>query len=111
MNWYLAKIVFKITSGSVAGAVQFDEHLRLIIAENFDSAFAKAKLIGIREEDQFFNDKLQPARWEFVNIAELTALEELCDGLEVYSQIHETTEAKSYINLVHRKAAALQLEN
>ncbi len=107
MSWYLAKIIFKITSGSAAGTTQFDEHLRLIQAEDFGMAFGKAKLIGIQEEDQFFNDRLQPVKWEFVNVAELVAFKDLSDGLEVYSQIHETTEARSYINLVHQKAAAL----
>ena len=110
MSWYIAKVIFKICAGSTTLA-QFDEHLRLIQAENFDQAFIKARLIGICEEDQFVNENQRETKWEFVNVTEILPLQELCDGLEVYSQIHETSEAKSYINLVHRKAAALQLEN
>jgi hypothetical protein len=110
MNWYIAKVIFKICAGSTTVA-QFDEHLRLIHAENFEHAFVKARLIGIGEEDQFVNENQRPVNWEFVNVTEILPLQELCDGLEVYSQIHETAEAKSYINLVHRKAAALQLAN
>lgn len=107
MNWYVAKVVFKIAISSARGVAQFDEHLRLIRAESFEKAFVKARLIGITEEDEFFNRPDQAVPWEFVNISELILLEELCDGLEVYSQIHETAEARSYINLVHQKAAAL----
>lgn len=110
MSWYIAKVIFKICAGSSTIA-QFDEHLRLIQAENFDQAFIKARLIGICEEDQFVNENQRETKWEFVNVTEILPLQELCDGLEVYSQIHETSEAKSYVNLVHRKAAALQLEN
>jgi len=106
MNWYLAKVIFKI-KGTGSSMTQFDEHLRLIQAEDFESAFRKAKLIGIREEDQFFNDRLEPVKWEFVNVAELLPLQGLTDGLELYSQIHETSEACHYIRAVHSKAAAL----
>lgn len=110
MNWYIAKVIFKITSGTNKCKAQFDEHLRLIEAETFEKAFRKARLIGIREEDQFVNEQHQPVKWEFVNVTELIPINELRDGLEVYSKIHETTEGSAYINFIHRKAESLQLE-
>lgn len=110
MNWYIAKVIFRITSGLNDRKSQFDEHLRLIEANTFEQAFVKARLIGISEEDQFTNEREQEVKWEFVNVTELIPLQELHDGLEVYSRIHETFEAKAYINFVHRRAEALQMQ-
>ena len=109
MNWYIAKIVFKISSGGNHNKSQFDEHLRLIQANSFEEAILKARILGIREEDYFLNDQLQPVKWEFVNVSELFPLKEIKDGLEVYSQIQEIEEANSYIHDVHQRAAFLQL--
>ncbi len=104
MNWYIAKIVFQITTATASGVGQFDEHLRLIEANSFEEAFRKARLIGIGEEDIAQEGR---ASWEFVNIAELLPLQHLGDGAELYSRIHETAEVHSYINNVHRKAFEL----
>jgi len=108
MKWYVAKIVFKICN---VGRPQFDEHLHLICATDFEEAFLKARIIGITEEDNFINDRDQPVKWEFVNVAELLSLHELKDGLEVYSQIKEIEEASEYNHYIHQKAASLQLEH
>jgi hypothetical protein len=110
MNWYIAKVIFKISSENSVKS-QFDEHLRLVKAISFEEALLKARIIGISEEDSFINDRHQPVRWEFVNVAELIPLHDLKDGSEVYSQIHETEEAHSYIHHVHQKAASLQLNH
>ena len=106
MNWYLSKIVFRI---SASERPQFDEHLRLVQATSFEEAFLKARLIGISEEDSFMNVSNKPVKWEFVNVSEIIPLEELKDGVEVYSKIYEPEEAKAYIHYVHQKAATLQL--
>ena len=37
MNWYIAKIVFRICNEG-SQHLQFDEHIRLIAADNFDEA-------------------------------------------------------------------------
>jgi len=109
MNWYIAKIVFKISNGSDQHKSQFDEHLRLIQANSFEEAILKARMLGIRDEDYFLNDRQQPVKWEFVNVSELLPLHEIKDGLELYSQIQEIEEASSYIHGVHQRAASLQL--
>ena len=106
MKWYLSKIVFRI---SASERPQFDEHLRLVQASSFEEAILKARLIGIREEDSFMNVSNKPVKWEFVNVSEIIPLEELKDGVEVYSKIYEPEEAKAYIHYVHQKAATLQL--
>jgi hypothetical protein len=111
MNWYLAKIIFKITSAVGIQRSQFDEHLKLIRATSFDEAFLKARMLGISEESSFLNEKQREVKWEFVNVADLFPLPDLKDGQELYSQIHETEEAAHYINYVHQKAATMQLKH
>lgn len=106
MNWYIAKVIFQISAGSVMA--QFDEHLRLIQAYDLEDAIFKARLLGITEEDQFLNEKKDLVKWEFVNVSDVRPLEELSHGAELYSFIHETNEAKHYIREVHRRAQALQ---
>jgi hypothetical protein len=109
MNWYITKIVFNIASEKNAN--QFDEQLRLVAAETKDEAFLKARTIGLREEDIFYNDNLREIKWEFVNVAEIIPINKLEDGTELYSRIHETEEATSYIHFVHKKAIALRKDS
>jgi hypothetical protein len=109
MNWYIAKLVFNISAEGGDRKPQFDEQLRLINADSKEEAFLKARTIGISEEDSFMNDKMKRVNWEFINVAELLPLKNIEDGIEVYSRIHETDEANSYINFVHQKAISLRL--
>lgn len=106
MSWYVAKLVFQIATTGERQVAQFDEHLRLICAESFEQAFVKARLLGIREEDAPASE-INQASWEFVNISELYPLQDLSDGVELYSRIHETHEGHNYIALIHRKASHL----
>lgn len=104
MNWYIAKIVFNISAENTEQTPQFDEQLRLIAAASRDEAFLKARIIGISEEDSFFNDKKNKVRWEFINVADIIPVSNLEDGTELYSSIHETTEPETYIHCIHQKA-------
>lgn len=108
MNWYISKIVFKISAENTEHKPQFDEQLRLIAADSEGEAFLKARTIGITEEDSFLNDSNNTVRWEFINVSEIVLLRNFEDGMEIYSQIHETDEAKSYIQCVHQKAIFLR---
>jgi hypothetical protein len=105
MNWYVVKLVFRITPGEGRTAGQFDEHLRLIRAESLEQAYGKAKLLGIREEST--SEGSGPANREFVNIAELHLLQDLCDGTEVYSRVHEVSVPGDYVQWIHQQAATL----
>src|SRR5687768_12876996 len=107
MNWYIAKIVFNISAENTAHKPQFDEQLRLISAESQEEAFLKARKLGLSEEDSFLNDERNEVRWEFINVAEIVPMKKFEDGVELYSHIHETDEAKSYIHDVHQKAIFL----
>ena len=110
MNWYIAKIVFRINAENLLQKPQFDEHIRLIEADNFEEAFRKSRIIGITEEDIIFRDTTKVS-WEFVNVSELYPLKELKHGAELYSQINEEEEANAYIHHVHQKAAFMQIKD
>jgi hypothetical protein len=111
MNWYIAKIVFNISAENTPHKPQFDEQLRLIAAENMEEAFIKARKLGLGEEDTFLNDKSNKVKWEFINVAEIAQLKNLEDGMELYSQIHEAEEPKSYIHCVHQKAIFIRMNS
>ncbi len=110
MNWYLAKIVFRIICGDGDHTAQFDEQLRLIRASGLKEAFAKAQLMGIREEETFFNREQQLVQWKFINVSELYELDELTDGAELYSRIEERENAAAYVDIIYKKAEQLCAE-
>jgi hypothetical protein len=111
MNWYVAKIVFRILSGDGNHHAQFDEQLRLISAENEYEAFEKANNIGRLNQDSFMNNQSEPVRWQFIDVAELNQLGELSDGTELYYQIHEAADADLYMNWAHHKSSLLGIKN
>lgn len=109
MSWFIAKLVFNISTSGFHHKPQFDEQLRLIEAKNQEEAFIKARTLGLREEDSFLNDALKRVKWEFINVSEILPIHTLEDGMELYSRVHETDEAKSYIHDVHQRAIFLRI--
>jgi hypothetical protein len=108
MNWYIAKIVFKISHVKKSMLAQFDEQLTLIEAVSQEEAILKARINGIREEAKSLADITQPCKWEFINVAEVERIPQFKDGIELHSRVHETSEEHNYINFVHHKAVELQ---
>jgi hypothetical protein len=108
MNWYLAKIVFRIICGEGNHTPQFDEQLRLIAASDSYEAFHKAKEVGLAGEEKIESAKQHVIEWRFVNIAELYRIDEWIHGAELYSRINETEDADMYVALTHRKAADIE---
>lgn len=104
MQWYLAKIVFRIVCGDGDHSPQFDEQLRLIDAADAEQAFEKARKLGSLEQDSFMNQSSQLVQWQFINIAELKKLASLTDGMELYSRVQEEENAKNYMNIINGKA-------
>ena len=104
MNWFLAKIVYRIVCGEGDHTAQFDEQLRLIQAADENEAFDKAKAIGEQEQEVFLNQQQKLVTWQFVNVCELYKISALIDGAELYSRIQETDNANAYEDLVHKKA-------
>ncbi|RYY94191.1 MAG: DUF4288 domain-containing protein [Chitinophagaceae bacterium] len=108
MSWFLAKIIYRISSGNGRHQAQFDEQLRLVQAASEGEAMERATEIGLAGEDSFRNGDGQPVTWRFVNIPELHPLPALGDGAELYSQVRETEDPSSYINFVHYKAHCIR---
>ena len=106
MNWYLVKIVYQIICGN-SSVAQFDEQLRLISASGKEEAFYKAKEIGKKEEEVFYNTKQEKVQWKFINVCELYKLGEMIDGAELYSRIEEKADANTYIETVNSKATGI----
>ncbi len=107
MNWYLAKIVYRIICGDGDHTPQFDEQLRLIEAEDGLHAFNKAQAMGEREQDSFLNQDRSPVQWKFINVSELHQLDNLTDGAEIYSRIKEEDDADMYIHMTNVRASHL----
>jgi len=111
MNWYVAKIVFRIVSGDGNHKAQFDEQLRLISAGDECKAFEKAYNIGCLNQDSFTNNRNEPVKWEFIDVAELNALDSLTDGAELYYQIHEAPDPDLYVAWAHHKSSLIGVRN
>ncbi len=111
MYWYLAKMVFRIICGDGQHTAQFDEQLRLVSAGSKEEAFHKAQLLGMKEEEMFFNNNQQLVQWQYVSVSELYRLNELIDGAELYSRIEEKDNAESYLHIVHKKAEQIRFGN
>ena len=111
MNWYVAKLVFRVVSGDGNHQAQFDEQLRLINAGNERQAFEKASIIGQNNQDSFINNHDQTVKWQFIDVAEINPINTLTDGAELYYNIHETPDADLYIAWAHHKSALLGLKN
>jgi hypothetical protein len=107
MNWYLAKIVYRIICGNGDHTAQFDEQLRLIYATNKEDAFNKAQRTGKREEETFYNLKRELVQWQFINVSELYKIGEMIDGAELYSRIEEKDDGDIYIDIIHKKAEGI----
>lgn len=109
MKRFIAKIIFGIHNSPLNVITQFDEQIRLIEARDEHEALLKSKLLGVREEYSFLNENDEEVKWEFINVTEIYELNELKDGMELYSRIHETDSQEHYIRFVNDKA--LQLED
>lgn len=111
MNWFMAKIVYRIICGEGNHTPQFDEQLRLIIADNDEEALKKAFAIGKQEEECFYNVAEKLVQWKFINVAELFRIAELNDGAEIYSRIEEKENGELYTEMIHKRAAGLRDNN
>jgi hypothetical protein len=105
MNWFLAKLVFRIVCGSGAHAAQFEEQVRLIYADDELHAFHKARLLG--EGNCLRAGSVVGAQWKFIDVSELHILAQHTDGAEVFSIIKEEANAETYIRTVQKAATQL----
>ena len=111
MNWYLAKLVFRIICGNGDHTPQFDEQLRLVSGTSKEEAFKEAQELGRKEQETFYNRRQQIVQWQFINVSDIYKISELIDGAEIYSRIEERDSAEAYIHLVNQKAENILLSH
>ncbi len=111
MNWFMAKIIYRIICGEGNHTPQFDEQLRLIVALNEAEALNKAYTIGRQEEECFYNVSEKLVQWKFINVAELLRIGDLNDGAEIYSRIEEKENGELYTEMIHKRAAGLRKDS
>lgn len=104
MQWFLAKLVFRIISGSGDHTPQFDEQLRLIHAIDELDGFERARRLGHEEQDSFENEASRTVEWRFVDVAEILPFRGFVHGAELYSCIHEQDNGVRYTEFVRQKA-------
>jgi hypothetical protein len=107
MQWYLAKLVYRIACDKRDHPAEFDEQIRLIEAEDDLHAFQKARLIGEKEGEIEMHSIGSIIAWKFVDGCELHKLDRLLDGAEMYSQIRIQENADAYIRDTRKKALFL----
>lgn len=106
MTWYIIKLIFRIRT-ETGNNTQFDEQIRMIHASGDEEALMKARLTGVRNEDDPDNSHTA-TKWEFIDVAELMAVPIFADGMELYSRIHETEDEENYLQYI--KSRSQQIE-
>lgn len=108
MNWYIAMLVYEIVCGKGGHTPQFDEQVRLVLADDNQDAYTKAAAIGRQEAFHFENAAEQLVYWKFLAVAELLPLNRLTDGAEVFSRTLELEQAEGYRRKIMDRSASLQ---
>ena len=108
MDRYLAKLVFKINIENGKNNSQFDEQTLIIEAASLEDAFFKARLKGKKEEEEFLNTEKKHVRWEFIDVSELCAIDNVKDGEQIYSATHESDDAEFFIDAIRQKSRIIQ---
>jgi len=107
MNWYLAKLVYRIISGDGSHKPQFDVQYRLVRAEEADWALEKAGILGRIGESTFENAKRENVRWKFIAVEDISKIPVLDDGAQLYGHIFETDDPREYMEVAHARAQRL----
>ena|ERR1700741_565841 len=108
MNWYIAKLVFRIVCGDGEHTPQFDEQLWLVSAKNEQEALQKARINGTLEAKKLSEEDGDIVKWEFIDIADVQKLSSLEDGVSLYSKSEEAEDATMYIDYVKFKAQSIE---
>lgn len=110
MNWYLAKLIFQVSSGEGNHTPQFDGQWRLIRADEVAWAYEKASVLGRLDECSFLNDHDETVTWKFIEVADIHLIGTLEDGAQIFSATEEPGDARAYIaqlKMKSQKAIAL----
>lgn len=107
MKWFLCKLVFQVICGTGDHTPQFDEQLRLILAEDELHAFHRARLLGEGDCIRADSENCLAVKWKFIDVTELHSLQTETDGAEIFSSIKEEADASVYIRRVQKNASLL----
>ena len=98
MNWYLVKMIFQIICGNGGHKPQFEEQLRLVLANDEEEAIAKTNCIALQEEETFLNESKQLVQWKFIAATDIYPLQTGMDGAALFSRISEEENATMFIH-------------
>jgi hypothetical protein len=111
MKKYLAKLIFNVSIENSHEQAEFDEQIRIVESRNLEEAFYKARNIGRKEEETFSNQQQYKINWQFIDVAELYAIESVKDGEQLYSNTHKTNDAENFIQYIKQKSMEIQVKN
>lgn len=111
MNRYLVKLVFHINIDNGTHTTQFDEQVRIVNARTIEDAFQKARMLGKKEEDTFINADNKLVHWQFIDVADIYAIDAMQDGEQVYSCTHENSDHRHFIDYIRQKAMLIQAKS
>lgn len=106
MNWYLAKMVYRIYCGNNDSS-QFEEQLRLISSVSAAEAFAKAQEIG-RSETSADGMMSPVVQWKFINVSEIYQINQFIDGAEIFSSLKVQENGSLYEHMTNKRAELLR---
>ena len=111
MEQFIVKLMFNIRIESGKNESQFDEQVRLIEAQSFETAFQKARSLGRKEESTFLNHENKVVTWKFIDVVEMFPLQNFKDGEQLFSVSHEEQDTISYINYIRQKSMLVQTKS
>lgn len=111
MKNYIVKLLFNINIDEGNDRSQFDEQIRVIRAWSAEDAFMKAKSLGREEEEIFLNAENKLVKWQFVDVMELYALDDMIAGQLLFSTSHQAEDHQSYIKFIKQRSMEVQIKH
>lgn len=108
MKWFVVRYIYQIITGEGDHASQFDEQLRLTVAENSDDALLKAEAQAEDFHKPFRNVNGEMVTWNFICVADLYEIQSPADGAEVASVLHEPDNVEAFLDNVNQHKNYLQ---
>lgn len=108
MNWYVAKLIFRILCEQGLHKSQFDEQLWLFQADCDEDAFEKARAKGFLEEVSFQGCETGRVSWQFLDVVDINRIGVISDGLNLSSRTDETEDPIGYMISIARRAESIQ---
>ncbi len=98
MNFYIAKLVFRIEVLNEPLKDQYEEKLIWIKAADLKQAYIKSIELAGKDEIEFINANHHHIRWKLAGITHLSQTGSLNDDMELFSEIKEAyTENETHI--------------